>query len=88
MRFANESTVSFTPDHSGTWAVRFTAHGHSWTEPVVGWAVVVTNPDDGEEGASTQVQPVVIDPAEGWPASITEYRNNRDGYVAWRMERA
>ncbi|MFD4206254.1 hypothetical protein ACFWRG_09710 [Micromonospora tulbaghiae] len=91
MRIAEGNVVSFTPDHGGTLAVRFSANGETFKEPLIGWAVVVVHrerSDDGPEVVDTQLQPVVIDPADGLPATVTDYRANRTGHLRWEVIRS
>lgn len=85
MRFNRDSVISFTPDHSGAHVVEFTQGGETWTEHIIGWAIVVSYSDD-EGGTDTNIHPVVIDPADGMPATVTDYRDNRTGHIDWRVK--
>lgn len=76
------SITSFTPDHG--WTAHFTGLKETWTEPVIGWAVVVTYTDDGsyEQG----IRAVVL--TEGrYAVTIVDYIEERDPGLAVRLKR-
>ena len=84
MNLTVDSIVSFTPDHG--WIANFKAtDGENWTEPVIGWAVVVkwTNYDERAADScepdcqmETRLQAVVLD-EYCYPTVISEYLEGR-----------
>jgi hypothetical protein len=62
------------------WQITFTADNESWTEPVIGWAVVAIN--TRSEGTETTIETILIDSSEGFPCSLREYMEYRGDYPA------
>lgn len=96
MIYDQGSAISFTPDHSGVYRVMFTCAGDSWYEPIIGWALIANDLPDEDDPEKmvreTRVQPVVLDSADGYPATMPNYGDSRRGldgpYIQWRVVRA
>lgn len=88
MRISQGNTISFAPDSSGKWQARFRdpSNNQDWTEPVIGWAVIVRwagweekdyPSDDQQDLVETDIVPVVLD--QQHVTTVAEYLRDRDG---------
>ena len=73
------SPMSLTPAPPG-WQATFTTDGESWTEPVIGWAIVAVN--NGPDGLETMIEAVIMSSTEGFPCGMREYMEYRGDYPA------
>lgn len=76
MKLTIGSITSLTVDHG--WIAEFTSGGETWTEPVIGWAVVVRWANHGGENAETDLQAVVL-AEDRYPVAIREYVDDVPG---------
>lgn len=74
MKYAPGAPMNLTAAPPG-WQITFTADGESWTEPIIGWAVVATLGDG--EGIDSEIEPVVLDSEEGRFDHLRDYLSNR-----------
>ena len=80
--YASDQFMSFTPDHG--WVAHFEGASETWTEPVIGWAIVSWAGVDGREN---DIQAVVLD-EERYPSTIHGYLIGREGVKFLRLTRA
>lgn len=81
--FDTNSVVNMTALPPGWIATFETNDGETWTEPVVALATVINwletyaEPDDAK--TDTRIEPVVIDSNSGYPVTLTDYLDDRQG---------
>jgi len=88
MRHIKDSYLSFTPDHSGIYVVRFRVDGVlKWIGPIIGWLIVAnesysnkewSDGDDTEGVVSTLLSPAILD-KHGCPTSAGEFLGELSG---------
>ena len=71
------SPMSIAPIQPG-WIITFTTDGESWTEPVIGWAIVADCISGLGNDTSTVIEPVLLE--EGRPVTVRRYLSDRGDY--------
>lgn len=83
MKYAPGAPMNLTAAPPG-WQVTFTADGESWTEPVIGWAVVATV--SGQDGIDSDIATIVLDSDGGYAETLSSYLNSRSTGVSQRND--